>query len=97
MFHHITLVRLKPEASAAQIDLAIAKLRELPAQVPAIGTYEVARNAGVNPGTFDLAVVASFADLDAYRAYQVHPAHKAAGAEFLLPIGAEFASIQYVG
>jgi len=95
MFHHITLVRLKPEATAAQVDTAIAKLGELPDRIAAIAGYAIERNAAINPGTFDLAVLASFADVEAYREYQSDPIHKRVGAEYLLPLAAEFASIQY--
>jgi hypothetical protein len=95
MFHHITLVRLKSEATATQIDAAVEALRELPGRIAAIHSYVVERNAAINPGTFDLVIVAAFADVDAYRAYQSDPIHKQAGAEYLVPLAAEFASIQY--
>ena len=95
MFHHITLLRFKKEATAAQIEIVIEKLREVPKSIQAIKTYVVEKNAGINDGTFDLALVASFADLEAYRAYQSDPAHKKVATEFVLPIAAEFASIQY--
>jgi hypothetical protein len=95
MFHHVVLVRFKKNATTDQIDLVIEKLRELPKIIPAIMTYVVEKNAGINAGAFDLAIVGSFADVEAYRRYQSNPTHRTVGIEYLLPLIEESASIQY--
>lgn len=95
MFYNVALIRFKPDATAEQIDLAFAKLRALPHAVPELRKLSMERNAGVVDGAHDAIILGEFADADAYRAYQVHPAHAAVAREFLVPILGEIARIQY--
>ena len=50
---------------------------------------------GINEGTFDWAAVADFDDLEGYLAYRDNPEHRAIIAEFIRPIIAERAAVQY--
>jgi hypothetical protein len=49
----------------------------------------------VIPGNFDFAVAADFDDVDGYLAYRDHPEHRAIVTEFIQPIVAERAAVQY--
>ncbi|MBI1200634.1 MAG: hypothetical protein GC203_22455 [Phenylobacterium sp.] len=95
MFYNVVLVRFKPEATAQQIDLALSRLRALPEAVPPLLKLTMEKNAGVVDGAHDAIIVGEFADVDAYREYQTHPAHAAVAREFLLPILGEMSRIQY--
>ncbi|SNR74258.1 Dabb family protein [Actinomadura mexicana] len=94
-FRHIALFRWTEGTTTGQQDEVAAKLGELPGAIPEIREYGVGVNAGVNPGAYDFAVVADFADLDAYLVYRDHPVHRAAVDGYITPITAERASIQY--
>jgi hypothetical protein len=49
----------------------------------------------VDPGGYEFAIVADFADRDGYLAYRDHPDHRAVVEQFIAPIVAERAAIQY--
>ncbi len=78
-----------------QQDEVAEKLGELPGRIPEIKTYSLGVNAGVNPGGYEFAVVADFADRDAYLVYRDHPDHRAVIDAYITPIVAERAAIQY--
>jgi Stress responsive A/B Barrel Domain len=95
MFRHVVLFSWTQEATEAQ-QLAMAdELRKLPAAVDTIRAYEVGPDAGVNPGNFDFAVVAEFDDADGYRAYRDHPAHRTVVEQYVNPIVARRAGVQF--
>ena len=60
-----------------------AGLDTMPEHVPTIRRYRHGPNAGINPGTFDYAVVAEFDDVDGYLEYRDHPHHTAFIAEWI--------------
>ena len=95
MFRHVVLFSWTQDATEAQ-QLAMAdELRKLPAAVDTIRAYEVGPDAGVNPGNFDFAVVAKFDDADGYRAYRDHPAHRTVVEQYVNPIVARRAGVQF--
>jgi len=95
MFRHVVLFSWTQDATEAQ-QLAMAdELRKLPAAVDSIRAYEVGPDAGVNPGNFDFAVVAEFDDADGYRAYRDHPAHREVVEQYVNPIVARRAGVQF--
>ncbi|HEX9538975.1 MAG TPA: Dabb family protein [Streptosporangiaceae bacterium] len=95
MFRHVVLFSWTQDATEAQ-QLAMAdELRKLPAAVDTIRAYEVGPDAGVNPGNFDFAVVAEFDDADGYRAYRDHPAHRTVVEQYVNPIVARRAGVQF--
>ena len=64
--------------------------------VDSIRAYHVGPDAGVNPGkNYDFAVVADFDDADGYLAYRDHPAHRAVVENYVEPIVARRAYVQY--
>jgi hypothetical protein len=95
MFRHVVLFSWTQDATEAQ-QLALAdELRKLPAAVDSIRAYEVGPDAGVNPGNFDFAVVAEFDDADGYRFYRDHPAHRTVVEQYVNPIVARRAGVQF--
>jgi hypothetical protein len=73
MIRHIVFFSLK---DPAEIDLAIARLREL-ATIPGSSHFEVTRNAKADlyGNDVDLVVYAEFPDIEALRAYKRHPTY----------------------
>jgi Stress responsive A/B Barrel Domain len=95
MFRHVVLFRWTEDATDGQRATLVKRLNELPGLIPEIRAYAIGDDAGVNTGNFDFAVVADFADRDAYVVYRDHPAHRAVIEECILPIRAERAAVQY--
>ncbi len=91
--------RLLPlEDGIADADLAniAAALDELPVAVPAIRTYRHGANLGVSPmANCDYAIVATFDDVDGWRAYDTHPRHLEVRTEVLEPWIAERFGLQF--
>lgn len=94
-FRHVVMFKWAEGTTTGQQDEVAAKLRELPGVIPEIREYSLGTNARVNPAAYDFVVVAGFADRDGYLAYRDHPAHRAVVDQYIAPIVAERASIQY--
>jgi Stress responsive A/B Barrel Domain len=95
VFRHVVLFRWKPGTDPASLAALERALAELPAQVPEIRAYRFGRDAGLATGNFDFAIVADFADADAWRRYLEHPAHTRLVAERVRPIVAERVATQF--
>jgi hypothetical protein len=95
MFRHVVLFSWTPEATEAQQLAMAGELRKLPAAVDSIRAYHTGPDAGVNPGNFNFAVVAEFDDADGYRTYRDHPAHRTVVEQYVNPIVARRAAVQY--
>lgn len=76
MIQHIVMMEFKPEVTAADIDALEAKMEALPNIISEIFTYEFGRDVLRSERSSDFALVSSFANLDALKTYQVHPAHR---------------------
>jgi Stress responsive A/B Barrel Domain len=95
MIRHVVLFRWTAEATAEQKRRVAAELRRLPSVVPSLRAYHLGTDLGLNPGNFEFAVAADFDDADGYVAYRDHPEHRAIVAEFIQPVVAERAAVQY--
>jgi hypothetical protein len=95
MIRHVVMMRWAPGATAEQQQRVATELGRLPALVPSLRDYRLGADLGVNPGNFDFAVAADFDDVDGYLAYRDHPEHRAIIAEFIQPIVAERAAVQF--
>jgi hypothetical protein len=95
VLRHVVLFRWKPETRPEQLAALEQALAALPAQVPEIRRYVYGRDARLVEGNFDFAIVADFADAEAWRRYAAHPAHQELIAEQVRPIVAERAAVQY--
>ena len=95
MIRHMVMFRWMPEATQDQKQRVAAELRRLPALLPVLRAYHVGPDLGLVEGNFEFAVVADFDDLEGYRAYRDNPEHRAVIAEFIQPIAAQRAAVQY--
>lgn len=94
-FRHVVMFTWTEGTTTGQREEVAARLEELPAKIPEIGTFSLGTNAGVNPGGYDFVVVADFADRESYLVYRDHPDHRAVVDRFITPIVADRAAIQY--
>jgi hypothetical protein len=95
MIRHLIILKFKPETTAAQIDAIAAKLSGLPAVIDEIEDFEFGRDIVRSPRSGDFALVSTFADLDALKRYQVHPAHQEVLA-LVTTAAAHIAAVDYV-
>jgi hypothetical protein len=95
MIRHMVMFRWTPEATQEQKQRVAAELRRLPALLPVLRAYHVGADLGLVKGNFEFAAVADFDDLEGYQTYRDNPEHRAIIAEFILPIVAERAAVQY--
>jgi Stress responsive A/B Barrel Domain len=94
-FRHVVLFRFRDDATAEQMNTLEERLRALPGVIPELKAYAFGRDAGVNPGNPDFAVVADFDDQDGYLVYRDHPEHRQVIDECVTPIVAERHAVQY--
>jgi Stress responsive A/B Barrel Domain len=95
MIRHVVMFRWTPEATQEQKQRVAAELSRLPALLPALRAYHMGADLGVNEGNFEWAAVADFDDLEGYLTYRDNPEHQAIIAEFIRPIIAQRAAVQY--
>ncbi len=63
-------------ATADRVDAYERDLVDYVATLDGVRSYVIGRDAGINPNTFDLAIVAEFTDEGAFRAYFDGARHK---------------------
>lgn len=95
MFRHVVLLKWKDGATVEQRTQAAAAIRELPRQVEGIRAFAVGEDAGIEPGTFDLVIVADFDDAAGYIAYRDHPVHRDLIQQLTDPIREARVALQY--
>jgi hypothetical protein len=91
---HLVLITASDDATDEQVEAAVVALRALPAQIDAIGTYEVGRDLGLAEGNATVAIQATFASPADLEAYVVHPAHQKVLNELIRPIAASVSRAQ---
>jgi hypothetical protein len=95
MIRHVVLFAWTPEATEEQKQALHAELAKMPPAVEAIRAYKHGPDAGINPANRDYAVVADFDDPAGYISYRDHPAHRALVENYVNPIVASRAAIQF--
>jgi Stress responsive A/B Barrel Domain len=95
MIRHTVMFRWVPEATPEQKQRVAAELSRLPALLPVLRAYHLGADLGLVEGNFEFAVAADFDDVEGYQAYRDHPEHRAIIAEFIQPIAAQRAAVQY--
>ncbi len=75
VFRHVVMFKLQPDTSAAQREAILAGLARLPGAIAEIRSFVFGTDAGLAQGNFDVAVVAEFDDVEAYKRYAAHPVH----------------------
>jgi hypothetical protein len=94
MIRHAVILDWTGDATDAQKALVSERLALLPGLIPQIQRYEY--GPGRNPGNADFAIVAEFADEEAFVAYRDHPEHRLFVKEVLTPIMAARTAIQFL-
>jgi stress responsive alpha/beta barrel protein len=95
MIRHVVLFTWTPEATEEQKRAVHAGLATMPAAIGAIRAYKFGPDAGINPANCDYAVVADFDDAAGYVSYRDHPEHRALVENYISPIVASRAAIQF--
>lgn len=75
VFRHVVMFKLRADTSAGQRTEILAGLARLPGAIPDIRSFVYGTDAGLAEGNFDVAVVAEFDDVEAYKRYAAHPVH----------------------
>jgi hypothetical protein len=75
MINHVVLIKFKPEVKDSDIDDLEKGLDHLPDRIVEIQTYEFGRDLLHGKRSYDFALVALFANLEAAKRYQEHPAY----------------------
>ncbi|MEX0324302.1 MAG: Dabb family protein [Puniceicoccaceae bacterium] len=82
MYKHVVLWKLKDDVDgmdkAAIAAEVVAKLKNLPGIIPEIEEYEIGVNIGAYGASFfDVSLIASYPNEDAFKRYCVYPEHDA--------------------
>ena len=75
MINHVVLMKFKPGVCDADIEALERILDALPNIITEIHTYEFGRDLVHSPSSYDFALTALFANLEALNRYQNHPQH----------------------
>jgi hypothetical protein len=95
MFRHVALFTWKPEATDAQRLALAEQLRKLPGVISTIRGFHIGPDVALNAGNADFAVVAEFDDEAGYLVYRDDPEHRRIITEYLRPILASRAAVQF--
>ena len=75
MLNHVVSMKFKSGATEADIDDLEKSLDELPNSIVEIQMYELGRDVLHTERSYDFALVALFANVEALQRYQKHPEH----------------------
>ena len=75
MINHVVLMKFKPDVNDEAIDRLEKSLDDLPNKIVEIQAYEFGRDRLHSEKSYDFALVSLFANLEAVKRYQEHPAH----------------------
>ena len=92
MIRNVVLVKLKAGQDPAVIVQAQQAFLDL--NCPGTLSYTIGNDLGLREGNWSFAIVADFADADAYRAYDKNEEHNRARAG-LLPMTEQIARVQF--
>ncbi len=95
MVRHVVCFRWHEGTTPEQVDEVAVALRELPGLIPEIHSFSCGPDVGDNAGNWDFAVVAEFDSIDDQTIYRDHPEHKRVITDFIAPIRADRAVVQY--
>ena len=95
MIHHVAMFRFNEGTTTEQVNAAAEALNALPPQIDVLIGYKCGADLGLMDGTWDFVVVADVANTDDFITYKDHPAHRAVVTNFMAPIIAEGARVQF--
>ena len=94
MLKHYVLLRYRPDTSAAHVAAFCERMLALRGSIGEILSLEIGRDELRDARSWDLILIMEFDSVDALRAYQRHPAHRAVMA-FNDPFVADVASVDF--
>jgi|1186.fasta_scaffold275017_2 hypothetical protein len=92
MIRNVLVGKLRPGVSPEDIETALDAIMAL--APPGCLDMKVGLDAGLREGNWDFTVTADFADVDAYRAYDLDDEHNRIRRELFAPISDELVRIQ---
>jgi Stress responsive A/B Barrel Domain len=95
MFRHVVLFTWNDDATEARKRALRDELAKMPPAIGVIRAYKYGPDAGINPANCDFAVVADFDDDAGYVTYRDHPVHRALVENYVSPIVASRAAVQF--
>jgi hypothetical protein len=94
---HVVLFTWKAGTTPQDVDLLCQGLAALPGLIPEIRAYRFGPDAGLNTGNAEFGIVAEFDDIDAYKSYAGHPAHRDVIERLVTPIVERRTAVQLAG
>jgi stress responsive alpha/beta barrel protein len=95
MFRHVVLFTWNDDATEARKRALRDELAKMPPAIDVIRAYKYGPDAGIMPANCDFAVVADFDDDAGYVTYRDHPVHRALVENYVSPIVASRAAVQF--
>ena len=95
MLRHIVLVSFKPEATPPQLAAWRTAVTTLCEASDEVQSFTLGTNVGSGPNHHDAALVADFADMDAFRRYVSSDGHAAYVEDHARHVTAKLAAIQH--
>ena len=95
MLTHIWSMNFTDATTPAQRDAFIIAMSELPDRISGVASFRSGTDLGLNPGNYDVAIVATFADADAWKTYIEAPAHVSFVDDHVTPLCASWGAIQF--
>ncbi len=96
MLRHVVLFTWKAEVADVSVRAFADGLADLPHRIPEIVSYRFGADMALGGGNDDFALVADFADAEAYRRYAEHPAHRHLIAELVWPVLGSRHAVQFL-
>ncbi len=75
MLKHIVVMKFKAGVTSTQVEDIKNSLGALPEKIPVIRHFEFGADILKSERSYDFALVAAFADIEALKTYQSHPEH----------------------
>ena len=94
MITHVWSMSFTEQATTEQRAAFVAAMSALPSQIHGVASFRSGVDLGLNPGNYDVSIVAEFADEQAWRAYIDAPAHVAFVENHVTPLCASWGAIQ---
>ncbi len=86
MIVHIVIFNWRDGVASKDVDALRAAIDRTLPLLNGVQSFRHGPDLQIRPGNGDYALVATFANEDAWRGYQDHPAHKALVSDFVAPL-----------
>lgn len=94
MITHVWSMSFTKETTPEQRSAFIDAMAALPTQIEGVESFRAGTDLGLNPGNYEVGIVAEFADADAWRAYIEAPAHVAFVNDHVTPLCQSWGAFQ---